>query len=127
MGKAGVVGGQEALGQVAIRGGGGGDAAHGEVVGEPILEGAVEAFAAAAGLRRVGGDVLNAEARQGTADLGASVAVHGRPGLRVVECPAGAIGVQGLGQAVGLEGAQEGLHHGGGGLGGNELSVEDAL
>ena len=77
VGKAGIVGGQEACGQVAIGGGDGADAGHAELIDEAPLEGAVEAFAAAAGLGGVGRDVLDAEAGQRTANLREPVAVHG--------------------------------------------------
>jgi hypothetical protein len=56
-----------------------GRAGHPELVPEPILQGAVQAFAAAAGLRRVGRNVLDAQSRQGAADRGDSLPV---------DCPA---------------------------------------
>jgi hypothetical protein len=63
--------------------GDGADAGDAELIDEAILEGAVEAFTSALGMRRVGGDVLDAEAGQGATDLREPVAVHGLPRFRV--------------------------------------------
>ena len=57
----GVVVGDEALAQVGVGGVDGGDAGEAQFVDEAILQGAVEALAAAAGLGGVGADVLDAE------------------------------------------------------------------
>jgi len=81
--KAGIVEGQEVLVQGAIGRRDGGDARHAERIDEAILAGAVEAFTAAPGLLRVGGDVVEAEAGQGTADLRERVAAHGLPAFGV--------------------------------------------
>src|SRR5205814_1550260 len=54
VGKARLIGGEEALVQVAIGRGHGGDAGGAELIDEAVLEGPVEALAAAAGLGRVG-------------------------------------------------------------------------
>src|SRR5438552_9101635 len=67
--EAGVVGREEVLAQIAVGEGGRRDPGHAEFIDEAILKGAVEAFAAAAGLGGVGGDVLDAQAGEGAADL----------------------------------------------------------
>jgi hypothetical protein len=59
--------------------------------------------------------------------LGEARGVNAPAGVGGVKGPVGAIGVERLGQAVLLEHGPEGLHHGGRGLGGDELGVEDLL
>ena len=86
-GEAAVVGREELFAQIPIGGGDGADAGDAELIDDAPLEGAVEAFAAAAGLQGVGRDVLDAEAGQRAADLRELVAVHGLPGFRGVEGP----------------------------------------
>ena len=56
---------EEPLRQVGIGAGAGGDSRQVEFVDEAPLHGAVEAFTAAPGLRRVGADVLDAEVGEG--------------------------------------------------------------
>jgi hypothetical protein len=68
--EAGVVGGQESLAEIAVGDGQRAPAGDPELIDEPILEGAVEAFAAPPGLGRVAGDVLDAELGQGAAPPG---------------------------------------------------------
>src|SRR5437867_1048740 len=81
-GEAAVVGREELLAQVPIGGGDGADPGDAELIDEAPLEGAVQAFATATGLRGVGRDVLDAETGQRAADLRELVAVHGLPRLR---------------------------------------------
>src|SRR5207245_1872200 len=65
-----VVGGDEVFAQIDVGGVGGGEGIQLQLVDDAALQGAVEALAAAAGLGRVGRDVLDAELREGAADLG---------------------------------------------------------
>jgi len=71
--------------------------------------------------------VLDAQPGQGAADLGEVVLGNGRAGGRRMEGPAGAIGVQRLGQTVGDQDTPQRGHHAGRGLGGDELRVQDPL
>ena len=98
-----VVVGEEAFAQIGIGGGGSGDGGHSRLVDQAILQGAIEAFAAAAGLGRIGGDVLNARLFEGSADLGEGVLVHRAASLGGVKGPMGAIGIERHGQAMGGE------------------------
>src|ERR1700752_816505 len=68
-GEARVVVGDEALAQVPVSGGHGGDPRHAQLVHEPALHGAVGALTAAAGLRGIAQDVLDPQAGPGPADL----------------------------------------------------------
>jgi hypothetical protein len=78
--------------------------------------------------RRVAQDVLDAELVQGPADLGEACAVRGAARGRGVHGPAGAVGVQGLGQAVLLEDGPEGSHDDGATLAlVGQLGVQQAL
>ena len=76
-----VVVGEKALHQVGIGGGERGDAREVQLVDEAPLHRAVEALAAAAGLRGIGPDVLDAEAVEGPADLRAVGAINGAAGF----------------------------------------------
>jgi len=71
----------EAIAQIPVGAGDGGDRGDAQLVDEAILERAVEALDAAACLGRVGGDVLDAEPREGAADLGELLTVDLSPGL----------------------------------------------
>jgi hypothetical protein len=104
-----------------------GEARQVQFVDEAALYGAVEALAAAARLGRVGADVLDAQVREGPADLGAVRTIDGAAGRRGVKAPAGAIGVERDGQAPRGEHGMQGREDRGGRLGGPELGVEQAL
>ena len=79
----GIVVGHEAVAQIGVGGLDRGDARHAEFVDEPILQGAVEPLAAAAGLGGVGADVLDAEADEGPADMREPGAVDLAPAFGV--------------------------------------------
>ena len=64
-GEGGVVVGDEPLAQIGVGGRGGGDAGQAKFVNEAVLQRAIEPLAPPAGLRRVGADVLDAEAGEG--------------------------------------------------------------
>src|SRR6266536_2541780 len=112
-GELGVEGGQEAVVQIAVGGGDGGDAGEAELVDQAPLQGAIGPLTAAAGLRGVAQEVLDAEAGQRTADLSGPPAIDGAAGGRRVRGPVGAIGVEGHGQAVTLEDGAQGGQDGG--------------
>ena len=67
---------------------------HPQLVDEAVLQGAVDALAAPAGRRRVGEDMVDAQAGQGAADLGQASAIGAAAGHRGVHGPMGAVGVQ---------------------------------
>ena len=69
-GEAGVVAGQIVLLEEAVGGLHGGDAGELQLLGQAVLKGAEGPFAAPAGLRRVGRDVLDAELGERPSDLG---------------------------------------------------------
>ena len=69
-GEAGVVRRQVDLGDEAVGGLDRGDAGQRQLLHQPILQGAEGALGAAARLRRIGGDVLDAELGQRPPDLG---------------------------------------------------------
>ena len=71
-----------------------------ELVHQPILERAIEPLTAAARLRRIRRDVLNAQPRQGPADLGQPRLIDGPLGLRRVKRPVRAVGVERHRQAL---------------------------
>jgi len=121
-----IVVGDEPLGQVGIGGGQGGDPREVEFVDEAPLHGPIEALAAAAGLRGIGADVLDTEAVERPADLGAMGAIHGAAGLGGVKGPMGAVGIERDGQAPGGTDGMQGREHGRRGLAGPELGVEQA-
>ena len=75
-----IVVGDEPLGQVGIGARAGGDPRQGELVNEAALHRAVEPLTAAAGLGRVGADVLDTEVGEGAADLGRMGPVDGAAG-----------------------------------------------
>src|SRR5437868_6339214 len=91
-----VVAGHEALRQIPVRTFHGTDPGHLELLDQPVLERAVDAFAAATRLRRVGEDVLDAQLVEGAAYLGAASPVGGLAGFGSVGRPAGAIAVDHL-------------------------------
>lgn len=62
----GIVVQDELLDEIGVGGGARGDAGEGQLVDQTALDGAVEALTAAARLGRVGADVLDAEALEGT-------------------------------------------------------------
>src|SRR5262245_5203123 len=107
-----VEGGQEAVAQVAVGGRQGADAGDAEFVDQAVLEGAIDALTAPAGLGGIAEDVLDAELLEGPADLGelATVGAAARGGG--MAGPAGAVRVEGRGEAVGLEDGTEGLGEG---------------
>lgn len=103
-----VVGGGETspeigIGRLAHR-----DAREAEFVDQAILQGPVEALAAAPRLGGVREDVLNAQAGQRPADLRELGPIHAAAGLRGVEGPAGPVGVEGHGDPVGSRGPRAG-------------------
>jgi hypothetical protein len=69
LGEAGVVLGQIDRGQPAVGGLDAGDAGQPELLRQPVLQRPEDPLGAAARLRRVGGDVLDAELRKRPADL----------------------------------------------------------
>src|SRR5262245_28769977 len=120
--------GQKALAQIAVGRGRGGDAGEAELIDEAPLQGAVHALTAAAGLRRVAEDVLDAELGQRAADLGQLGAIGGPAGHRGVRGPVGPIGVEGHRQAAGGEHAAQGGQDACGALAAlGELGGEDLL
>ena len=94
-----VVVGHEPLAQIGIGGLERGDAGQAQFIDEPVLQRAIEPLAAAAGLGRVGADMLDPQVRERPADVREAGAVDRAPGLGREERPAGPIGVQGDGQA----------------------------
>ena len=78
-----------------------GDAGEPEFLGQALLQGAEHALRAPPCLGRVGRDQLDAELRQGAADLGRGVLVHLAAGLGRVPVVAGAVGVERAEQALG--------------------------
>jgi hypothetical protein len=95
---------------------------------EAALQGAVGPFAAAAGLRGIAEDVLDAEPGEGAADLGRMPAIHRAARDRRIRGPVRAIGVERHGQAVALEHGVQRRHDRGHALAALvELGVEDAL
>jgi hypothetical protein len=84
-GEGGVVVGDEVLDEVRVGRVHGGDAGVAQFIDQPILEGAIEPLAAAAGLRGVGADVFDAQAGEGAAELGEVSAIHGPPALGVMK------------------------------------------
>jgi hypothetical protein len=74
-GEGGVVVREEVLVEIAVGGGDGVDARHAQFVDEAVLQRAVGAFTAAAGLGREADDVLDAQAGEGAADLGEAPAI----------------------------------------------------
>ena len=77
-----------------------GDADQRQLLDQPVLQGAEGTLRATPGLRRVGGDVLDAELVQGAPDLAAPILVDLAAGLGGVEVVAAAVGIQRAGQAV---------------------------
>lgn len=71
--------------------------------------------------------MLDAEAGEGAADVGEVRTVDGAAGLGGVKGPAGAVRVEGDGQAPGAEDLGQGGHDSLGGFGRPELGVEQAL
>jgi hypothetical protein len=71
--------------------------------------------------------VLDAEPRQGPADVRETVAIDGAPSLGGVKRPAGPIGIQGHGQAEAPAHRGQGGHDRGGGFRRPELGVEQVL
>ena len=111
-GEGGVVVGDETVAQIGVGGVDRGDAREAQFVDEAILQGAVEAPPAAAGLGGVGADVLDAQTGERPADMGEVLAIHGAAGLGGVEGPAGTVGVQSAGQADRGEDVGQGGHDG---------------
>lgn len=83
VGELGVVVRDELLDEIGVGGRGRGDAGEGQLVDQAALDGAVEALTAAARLRRVGADVLDAEALEGAADRVGCVRSMGPPAVGV--------------------------------------------
>ncbi len=83
MGELVVVVSEIALPQIAVRGGQRRAAGEGEFIDEAPLEGAVEAFAAAAGLRGVADDMFGPQPGQRAVDLREPPATGGAAGGRV--------------------------------------------
>src|SRR2546425_12563666 len=77
-GEFGVEAGEEAVAEIAIGRGNGGDAGQAELVHEAALQRAIGALAASAGLRRIAEDVFDAQAGEGATHLGRGAA--GGPG-----------------------------------------------
>ena len=71
--------------------------------------------------------MLDAEVREGAADLRGMRAVDGPARLGGVKGPAGAVGVEGDGQPPGRADGMQGVEHRGRRLAGPELGVEQAL
>ena len=71
--------------------------------------------------------MLNAEAREGAAELRGAREIHLAAGGGGVEGPAGAVRIEGDGQTVRLEDHAQRTHDGGGGLAGPELRIEHPL
>jgi hypothetical protein len=70
----------------------------------------IGALAAAAGLRRIPQDVINPEALKRAADLAELGALRRAAGGRGMHGPAGAVGVEGLGQSVAVEDIAQRAH-----------------
>jgi hypothetical protein len=122
-----VVVGDEPLRQVGMGRRARADAREVQFVDEAALDGAIEALPAAAGLGGVGADVLDAQVREGPAHLGEVRPIDGAAGRRGVKGPAGAIGVEGDGQAPRRADGMQGREDRRGRLGRPELGVEQAL
>src|SRR4029453_15295889 len=84
-----VVGGDEAIVEIGIGGLERSRAMGGEFLDETILQSAIEPLHAAAGLRGVAGNVLDAELLQGAADLREARAIHALPGPARIKRPGG--------------------------------------
>ena len=118
---------KELVAQIGIGRLKGGDPRDPEFVDEAPLEGAVQAFDPAAGLRRVAGNVLDAEAGEDPADDGEVGAIHGASGRGRVKGPAGPIGVEGHRQPERREDPAQGSQDGLRGLLRPERGVEQPL
>jgi hypothetical protein len=96
-----VVLGDEVVAQIGVGGVERRDAGAPQLIDETILQRAIEALAAAAGLRRVGADVRDTEPGEGAAEVGEMVALDGAARGGRVERPAGAVGVERAREASG--------------------------
>src|SRR5512134_1299250 len=92
------------------------DALECQLLRQAVLECAEGALGAAAGLRREGGDVLDAELRQCPADLGANLRVGFLAGLEGDDVVAAAVGVEAARQAVAGKDRKQGAEGRGGAL-----------
>ena len=90
----------EELLEKAIGLGHGGDPGEAQLLGQALLQGPEHALRAAPGLRRIDRDQLDAELRQGPADLGRVVLVHTAACLGRVPVVRGPIGVERAEQPV---------------------------
>src|SRR5262245_59226481 len=95
----GVEGREKGIAQIAVRGGQGRNLGRAQFVDEAVLQGPVDALAAAARLGRIAEDVLNAQAGEGAADLGGPAPIGGAAGGRRVPAMATAIEMQELAEA----------------------------
>src|SRR3989449_5698984 len=110
-GELGVEAGEEALAQIAIGHGDGGDAGESQLVHEAALQGAIGALAAPARLWRIAQDVLDTKAGEGAADLSGMPTIDRAARGRCMRGPVGAI--ERHGQAVTLKHGVQGRHDGG--------------
>src|SRR3989475_9419898 len=111
-GEFGVEAGEEAVAEIAIGRGDGGDAGEAELVHEAALPRAIGALAASAGLRRIAEDVFDAQAGEGATHLGRVPAVDRAARGRRMRGPVRAIGIERHGQTVMLEHDAQGGHDG---------------
>jgi hypothetical protein len=98
-----------------------------EFVDEAPLDGPVEPLTAAAGLGRVGADVLDAEVGEGAADLGRMGPVDGAAGRGGVKGPVGTVPIQRDGQAPGGADRMQRAEDRRRGFAGPQLRVEQPL
>jgi len=127
-GELGVEAGEEALAQIAIGHGDGGDAGESQLVHEAALQGAIGALAAPARLGRIAQDVLDAKAGEGAADLSGMPTIDRAARGRCMRGPVGAIGIERHGQAVTLKHGVQGRHDGGDAFAaGAQFGIEDLL
>ena len=92
--KRGIVAWEKHVREIGVGRGEGCDARDAQLIDQPILEGPIESLATAAGLRRVRGNMLDAQPLERATDLCQPCLVDGALGPRRMERPVSAVGIE---------------------------------